>query len=66
MKFSTVKILQKLFQLSGRVHVFEVGEKIHVPERIDGNERQVRLAFAEMMKRMSEAITVGNEEIDVC
>lgn len=65
MKFSAVKILQELFQLSRRVHVFEVREQIHVSERVDGDEWQVRLAFAKVVKWMCKAIAVGNEEIDV-
>lgn len=49
MKFPAVKIGQESFQLSRRVHVFEGGEQVHVAERIDGNQRQIRLTLAQVM-----------------
>lgn len=66
MELPTVKIVQELFELSWCIHVFEVGEQIHMSEGIDCNQWEVGLSLAKMVKRMSKSITVGNEEIDVC
>jgi len=44
-QLAAVEILKELLELSWGVHVAEVGEQIHVLERVDGNQRQVILGF---------------------
>lgn len=65
MQLSAVKIAQELLQLARRVHILEVREQIHMPEGIDCDQRQVRLALAKMMQRVSEPLAIGRQEIDV-
>lgn len=65
MKFPAVKIAEEFFEFSRRVHVFEVGEQVHVTEWIDGDQGEVRLGLAQMVQWMSETIAIGNEEVDV-
>lgn len=64
MKFSAVQILQILFQLARRVHVFEIGEQVHVTEWVDRNERQIWRALAKMMQWMRETVAISDEEVD--
>lgn len=65
MQLSTVEITQELLQLARGVHILEAREQIHVPEGINRNQRQIRLALAQMMQRMSETLAIGRQEIDV-
>lgn len=43
MQLSAVQVIQELLQLARLVHVLVVIEQIHVPERVDGDQWQVRL-----------------------
>lgn len=65
MQLSAVQVIQKLLQLSRRVNILEVIKQIHVSEWIDGDQRQIRLGFAQMLQRMGKLFAIGREEIDV-
>lgn len=65
MQLATVEILKELLQLTRRVHVTEVGEQIHVLERVDGNQGQVILGFTQMVQRMRESLAIGGQKVDV-
>jgi hypothetical protein len=47
------------------VHIFVFGEEIHVSEAVDGDQGQVLLGFAQVVKRMGKLDTVGDQEVDV-
>lgn len=65
MKLSGIQVLQEVFQLSRNLHVFILGEQVHVPETVDGNQGQIVLGLAQVVQGMSKFYSVGNQEIDV-
>lgn len=65
MQFSAVQVVKELLQPARLVHVLVVVEQVHVPERIDGDQRQVRLRFAQMMKRVGKLFSIGRQKVDV-
>lgn len=65
MQLAAVQIVEEGLQPTGRVHLLVVGEQVHVSERVDGDQRQIGLRFAQMVQRMGEAFAVGRQEIDV-
>ena len=54
-----------LLEFSGNVHVLVLGEQVHVPEAVDGEERQVLLGLAEVVQRVSKLDSVGDQKVDV-
>lgn len=54
-----VKVGQEFLQLARRVNILEVIKQVHVPERIDRDEWQVRLRLAQMMQGMCKRLSVG-------
>merc|ERR1719370_951399 len=51
-KFAAVQVQQELPDLARYPHVLVLGEQVHVPEAVDGYQREVILGFAKMMERM--------------
>ena len=47
------------------MHVFVLGEEVHVPEAVDGDQGKVLLRLAQVVKRVSKFDPVGHEEVDV-
>lgn len=65
MQFSRVKILQELLKPPGDLHVLVFGEQVHMAERVDSDERQVRDGLAQVMQRVLEAFAVCGQEVHV-
>ena len=63
MQLAGVEVVQELLQSAGLVDFREVAEEIHMPEAVDGDERQIFLLHAEMTERMGEARAVGRKEV---
>ncbi len=59
------KVLIYLLKSAWNVHVFVLGEEVHVPEAVDGDQGKVLLRLAQVVKRVSKFDTVGHEEVDV-
>ena len=47
------------------MHVLVLGEQVHVPEAVDGEERQVLFGLAEVVQRVSKLDSVGDQKVDV-
>merc|ERR1719402_1755456 len=47
-KFATVQIQQELPDLARHPHVLVLGEQVHVPEAVDGYQREVIDSFRHM------------------
>lgn len=65
MQLSAVQVVQELLQLARLVHVLVIVKQIHVPERVDGDQWQVRLGLAQVVQRMRKLLSVGRQEVYV-
>lgn len=65
MQLPRVQILQELVQAARSLHVLVVGEQVHVPEGVDGDQRQVRERLAQVMQRVLEPLPVRCQEVHV-
>lgn len=65
MQFAAVQIVEELLQFAGLVNLLVVGEQVHVPERVYGDQRQIGLRLAQMVQRMRKALAVGGQEVYV-
>lgn len=57
-QLSAVQVGQELLQLPRRVNILEVIKQVHVPERVDGDEWQVRLRLAQVVQRVCKRLSV--------
>lgn len=64
-ELSAVEIIEEFLQFPRNVHVFYIVKEIHVPEWIDGNQREVRLGLSQVMQRMGKAFSIGHQEVDI-
>lgn len=64
-QLSRVEVGEELLELAGHAHVRVLGEHVHVPEAVDGDEGQVLFLLAKVVQRVSELDPVGHKEIDV-
>lgn len=65
MQLSAVQIVQELLQLARHEHVLEAREQIHVPERVDRNQRQIRLTLAQVVQRVREPLAVRRQKVNI-
>ena len=65
MQLPTVEVIQELFQLARSIHILVVIKQVHVPKGVDGDQREIRLRLAQVMKGMSKLLSVGRQEVDV-
>lgn len=54
-----------LFELSRDVHVFVLGEEVHVTEAVNRNEWKIFLGLTQVVERVGEFHAVSDQEIHI-
>ena len=64
-QLAAVQVQDELPHLARGSHLLVLGEEIHVPEGVDGDQWQVVLPLAEVVQRVGELQPVRRQEVNI-